>query len=212
MPQTIEAMFKNKQNKKKIQQKTPILFHLAEEESKRAGKIGMEVGVLRERAIVSMFIHFLGEQNVRVDVPTTQAELDVYVASVPISIKTITVSNKNNFSGVKASWTVDKIKVQQFVQEYKPSCSLVFTQVNWSNQGGLYYVPLKVQQELFNNTSKADYFKLPKEGTNPRGIEYQAKALETLCKHKDSICIEINWERPSIKVNVYERWVDIWNN
>ena len=51
---------------------------------------------MRERVIVSMFIHFLGEEQIYADVPTTASELDVYVASIPISIKTITVSNKNS--------------------------------------------------------------------------------------------------------------------
>lgn len=212
MPKTIEAIFTHEKSIKKIQEKLPILFHIAEEESKRDGKIGMEVGVLRERVIVSMFIHFLGEKQVCVDVPTTASELDVYAASVPISIKTITVSNKGSFSGVKASWTVDKFKARQFVQEYKPSCGLILTQINWSGEGGLYYVPLQVQQGVFQKTAKEDYFKLPKEGTNPRGIEYQPNTLRNLCKHQDSFCINITWEKPDIKVNVFERWVDLWND
>lgn len=212
MPKTIEAIFTHDKSVRKIQEKLPILFHIAEEESRRDGKLGMEVGVLRERVIVSMFIHFLGEEQVCADVPTTASELDVYVASIPLSIKTITVSNKNSFSGVKASWTVDQIKAQQFVREYQPSCGLIFTQINWSGEGGLYYIPLRIQQEIFRKTAKKDYFKLPKEGTNPRGIEYQAKTLEAFCRHQDSFCIDITWERPDIKVDVFERWVDLWND
>lgn len=33
----------------KIQNKLPMLFYLAELESSRAGKIGMEVGIVREK-------------------------------------------------------------------------------------------------------------------------------------------------------------------
>ena len=42
----------------------PYLFHLAELDSSRAGKIGMEVGSLRERIIVALLIYKFGEDNV----------------------------------------------------------------------------------------------------------------------------------------------------
>lgn len=48
----IRELFEDKEVIAKIQNKLPKLFHLAELESSRAGKIGMEVGSVREKIIV----------------------------------------------------------------------------------------------------------------------------------------------------------------
>ena len=41
----------------RIKSKLPKLFHIAELESSRAGKIGMEVGSVREKVIIAMLIY-----------------------------------------------------------------------------------------------------------------------------------------------------------
>lgn len=46
-----------------MKSKLPYLFQLAELESSRAGKIGMEVGSLRERLIIALLIYKFGEAN-----------------------------------------------------------------------------------------------------------------------------------------------------
>jgi len=46
--------------RRKIQKELPQLFHIAELESSRAGKIGMEVGSVRERILVALFIYKFG--------------------------------------------------------------------------------------------------------------------------------------------------------
>jgi hypothetical protein len=48
-----------------IAQKLPYLFRIAEVESSRAGKIGMEVGSVREEIIVSLLIYKFGEKTSR---------------------------------------------------------------------------------------------------------------------------------------------------
>ena len=45
----------------KIKKRLPYLFQLAELESSRAGKTGMEVGSVRERIIVALLIYKFGE-------------------------------------------------------------------------------------------------------------------------------------------------------
>jgi hypothetical protein len=74
------------------------LFHIAELESSRAGKIGMEVGSLRERIIVALLIYKFGEKSVDTTLPITESEADVKLSGNKISIKTITDSG-----GVKCS-------------------------------------------------------------------------------------------------------------
>lgn len=61
----------------KIQSRLPYLFQLAELESSRAGKTGMEVGSVREKIIVALLIYKFGEQNVETDIPITEPEVDV---------------------------------------------------------------------------------------------------------------------------------------
>ncbi|MDI6815221.1 MAG: ThaI family type II restriction endonuclease, partial [Dehalococcoidales bacterium] len=45
----------------KIKKRLPYFYQLAELESSRAGKIGMEVGSLREKIIVALLIYKFGE-------------------------------------------------------------------------------------------------------------------------------------------------------
>src|SRR3989338_4049795 len=82
----------------RIKDKLPKLFHIAELECARAGKIGMEVGSLRERIIVALLIYKFGEENVETEIPITESEVDARVFGEPISIKTIT---GKSFGGVK---------------------------------------------------------------------------------------------------------------
>jgi len=73
----------------KIQAKLPELFYLAELESSRAGKVGMEVGSARERILIAPLIYKFGQENVETNLPITEPEEDVKVFGNPISIKTI---------------------------------------------------------------------------------------------------------------------------
>jgi len=57
MSPKIREIFSDKELVARIQDKLPKLFQLAELESSRAGKIGMEVGSLRERIIVALLIY-----------------------------------------------------------------------------------------------------------------------------------------------------------
>ena len=113
MNRKIREIFSDKEIVVKIQNKLPKLFHLAELESSRAGKIGMEVGSLREKIIVALLIYKFGEENIRSEIPITESEIDVEVHGNPISIKTITCKTP---AGVKLIWTVDAKKALEFIK------------------------------------------------------------------------------------------------
>jgi hypothetical protein len=83
-------------------------------------------------------------------------------------------------------------------------------QINWNDVGGVYYIPLNVQKRLFDRIGRQNYIKLPKPGTNPRGVEITKEALSTLVLDSESKSIEINWQRTKIDFNPYKRWVDLW--
>lgn len=200
-------VFEDKELKARIQRKLPYLFNIAELESSRAGKIGMQVGSLRENVIIALLIYKFGEQNVETEIPITEPEVDVRLLDQPVSIKTIT---GKGFSGVKLIWTVDAQKARQFRQNYYPRCDILFVQVNWGGKGGLYYLPLEVQKAVFQRMGREKYIKLPKPGTNPRGVEITKEALEAIVTEKESKAIEIYWQRTKIDYDPYQRWVDHW--
>lgn len=207
MVNKIERIFEDSSLIRKIQNKLPKAFQLAELESSRAGKVGMEVGSLRERIIVALLIYKFGIDKVETEIPITEPEIDVIVLGNPISIKTITGTN---FSGVKLIWTVDTESVLKFRDKYKPSCDMIFIQINWNNIGGFYYIPKGVQIEIFDELGKDQYIKLPKIGTNPRGAEITTLALRSIVNHDKTIKIPIEWKKEIINFNAFDRWVDIW--
>ncbi|MCJ7507121.1 MAG: ThaI family type II restriction endonuclease [candidate division Zixibacteria bacterium] len=207
MPSRLIEIFEDEKLVEKIKGRLPYLFQLAELESSRVGKTGMEVGSLRERIIVALLIYKFGEANVETEIPITEPELDAKLFREPLSIKTIT---GKSFGGVKLIWTVDAQKAKEFRERYYPHCDILLVQINWNGPGGLYYIPLEVQKRVFYKIGRQDYINLPKPGTNPRGVEIKKEALLNLVK--DSACknIEIHWQRTEIRFNSYKRWVDLW--
>lgn len=204
----IIELFKNKDDILKIQNKLPELFHIAELESSRAGKIGMQVGSVRENIIVAFLVYKFKEGNVET-YPITEAEVDVILFNNPISIKTITGS----LSGLKLIWTVDAEKAAEFKNNYKPSCDMIFVHINWNKSGGMYYFPLKLQNKIFAKLGQKDYIKLPKPGTNPRGVEMSANALNELINSDECYKININWIKNNITdFKPLQRWIELWEN
>jgi hypothetical protein len=207
MASRLGEIFEDKELVKKIKKRLPYLFQLAELESSRAGKIGMEVGSLREKIIVALLIYKFGDRNVETGIPITQPEVDLKLFGQPISIKTVTGTG---FSGIKLIWTVDAQKAKEFRDSYYPHCDILLLQINWNARGGFYYIPLEIQERLFKRIGREEYIKLPKPGTNPRGVEIAKSALSHLVEDEEARVIEITWRRSEIDYNPYKRWVDYW--
>lgn len=62
---------------KRVKNKLPHLFQLAELESSRNGKIGMEIGSVRERILIALLMYKFGIDIVDPDIPITAPEVDV---------------------------------------------------------------------------------------------------------------------------------------
>ncbi len=208
MIKELAAVFDEGSVKEKMRKRLPHLFHLAELESSRAGKIGMQVGSVRENVINAFLIYKFGEQNVETEEPITEAEVDVKLFGKPISIKTATGKVP---ASVKLIWTVDAIKAREFSKRYFPSCDLIFVHVNWDSEGGIYYIPIEVQKKIFVKLGRGKYIKLPKAGTNPRGVEITKEALKTLMADAKTKKILIKWTKTNIEYNPYKRWIDLWD-
>ena len=200
-------IFEDSKLVEKIRKRLPYMFQLAELESSRAGKIGMEVGSTRERIIVALLIYKFGEANVETEIPIIEPEIDVKLFEQPVSIKTIT---GKGFSGVKLIWTVDAQKAREFRETYYPHCDILLIQINWENIGGFYYMPLEAQKRLFEKVGREKYIKLPKPGTNPRGVEITKEALSNLVEDEMSKVIELTWQKTKVDYNPYKKWVDYW--
>ena len=210
MSKKIYELFEKKEIILKIKDKLPYLFQLAEIDNSRDGKLGMEIGSARERIIIALLIYKFGNKNIKTDIPITEKETDVVVFDEPISIKTVT--NKK-VVGVKLIWTVDSQKALEFIYDYTPECDILLVHINWNAKGGMYLISKELQKKLLNKEGKEFYFKLPKKGTNPRGVEITNQAINKLVKHSSTRKIEIDWNRDnSVEYNSYDRWVEHWKN
>jgi hypothetical protein len=207
MPSRLIELFKDKPLVEKIKKRLPYLFQLAELESSRAGKTGMEVGSVREKIIVALLIYKFGEANVETEIPITEPEVDAKLFGEPISIKTIT---GKSFGGVKLIWTVDAQKAEEFRERYNPHYDILLVQINWNDLGGFYHIPVEIQKKYFDEIGRQNYIKLPKPGTNPRGVEITKEALLSLVKDNRTQSIEIRWQKTKINFNPYKRWVELW--
>ena len=203
----VAEIFEDERLVELIKDRLPYLFQLAELESSRAGKIGMEVGSLRERILIALLIYKFGEANVETDIPITEAEVDVVVFGEPVSIKTITAKK---LGGIKLIWTVDAQKAAEFRENYSPSCDMLLVQINWGGTGALYYIPVETQKIVLETLGRERYIKLPKAGTNPRGVEMSKEALNAVTEHELTRKIPIEWEKADIEYDAYKRWVEYW--
>lgn len=191
-----------------IKSKLPKLFEIAEVESTRGGKIGMEVGILRERVLTSFFISKVGEDNVVSDSSATENSKDVQVNGDDISIKTFTGSG---YSGVKIFWTSDTESAKRVMDTYTPKFDLIVANINWgSNKGGLYYVDKQTQRQVMDSVGRNKFLKIS-SGSNNRGITYGTDVLKKLLNHENTLKIEIDWVKTNEKFNIFERWVKLIN-
>lgn len=62
----LAQLFEDQEIARKVKQRLPRLFQLAEVESSRAGKVGMEVGSVRERIIVALLMYKFREQSIKI--------------------------------------------------------------------------------------------------------------------------------------------------
>jgi len=87
---------------------------------------------------------------------------------------------------------------------------MILIQINWNAIGNLYYIPLDSQKKSFNKLGRYTYIKLPKQGTNPRGVELSKDAVISLIDDEFTKNIEIHWKKSIIEYDAYGRWIDLW--
>jgi len=209
MSSQLDKIFKSTKCASKLKDWLPYFFQMAEIECSRAGKIGMEVGSVREKIIISFLIYQFGSENVNASIPITKSEIDVEFFGMPISIKTMT---GKRIGPLKLIWTVDAKQALEFRKKYNPAYDILLTHINWDDKknGALYHFPLEAQKKVFKDLGRKAYIKLPKAGTNPRGVEMSKEASRALSIAKGTQKIEIKWEKKWIPFDPHQRWVDCW--
>lgn len=208
----VTALFDDAFVIKRVKSKLPHLFQLAEMESQRNGKIGMEVGSTREKILIALLMYKFGLDNVNADLPITEPEIDVIVKDEPLSIKTVTTTNGRWGNGIKLVWSVDANTASNFKTNYIPSCDMLLAQIQWNDNGYLYLFSKQAQTDIMNKLGKDNYMKLPKPGTNARGVELTSTALNELVNHSTTKKIEIYFEKEELDYReVYTKWLDAWH-
>lgn len=203
-------LFDDKLIVKRVKNKLPHLFQLAELESSRNGKLSMEIGSVRERILIALLMYKFGIDIVNPNIPITAPEIDVIVNDEPLSIKTMTTQSKS-WTPIKLIWTVDHQKALEFKESYQPTCAMMVAKICWNSQGKLLLFSKKSQLEVLNLIGKDGYIKLPKQNTNSRGVEITTQALTLLEQSSDTKCIDINFIRKEIDYReIYTKWLDAW--
>lgn len=203
----LKNLFQDKVIISKIQRKLPELFYVAELESSRAGRIGMEVGSVREKVLIALLIHKFGLENIQTDLPIHESEVDVIVHGEPLSIKTIT---GKRLGAIKLIWTVDRQQALLFGKEYIPTCVILLAHINWGGVGGLHLISIDLQVTLMNRIGREEYLTLPKPGTNPRGVEMSTMAIRSLTEDPQCLTIPVKWNKTEKQFDPYKRWLELW--
>lgn len=199
-------------HKEQIIRILPTLFNRVDEENRRGNKLNMGVGFARERILVALLMHVYGTGSVRFPCKIS-SEMDIIVNGNPVSIKTKTGPGN---AGVKLVWTSDRVKMNEFHSSYIPASDLLYVNIIWGSNGCFYLIPLSAQEEIYNKLTPEGYMKLPKEGTNSRGVEIAHKAMQELQSHSATRFIKLQWRKNTSLLGEdwtpYSRWLKSWES
>lgn len=199
--------------KEQIIRVLPTLFNRVDEENRRGNKLNMGVGFARERILVALFMYVYGIGSVKFPARVSP-EMDIKVNGHPVSIKTKTGSGT---TGVKLVWTSDREQINKFCSSYIPASELLYVNIIWDSTGLFYLVPLSTQIEIYNELTPEGYMKLPREGTNSRGVEISYKAMKKILSHPATRSIKILWNKDTSLLGgkdwtPYSRWLKSWES
>jgi len=185
MSDLIRQLLTNPSYGKIIQQKLPPAFQTVEDELKG----NPAVGLLREQIILGMLIAFLGEASVKLIKSGVNPDIDCYVDSEPLSIKTVSFSG-----GIRLKWTSNAVKAKEFIDSYKPTSHLLVIRVAWGEKGTIRFITLDIQQLIFSKIGVVRYLDY-RGTTNTRGVNLSPEAEQALNQHPLSVNLPILWER-----------------
>lgn len=173
--QDIKTLFSRIETQRALQK----LYKISEYECKRNGKIGMEIGLHREKDLVSILKMGLGDKvNENIDKDATE---DVIINGLKFSIK----HSMNKYSGVKYKWSSSKESTEDILEGKKEYINMIIVYV------------LQTKVELFvvsadtinKYLQKSEALKVPKG--NSRGVEFTRSCMKSLIQECE---LNINFE------------------
>ena len=166
------------------------------------------VGIPREHVIIGFFVSEFGEDCVNVPESGTNRRFDVEVCGHGLLVHT-----KTNYGPFKISWTSDTQQARRKIKAgYYPTHDILLINIFWGQrQDSVFYIPLSVQQYVFNLLGSSNYLQA-KEGTNHRGVEIKGSTATRLKRHPDTLKMQINWVTDSNEYpKPWKQWEDYWN-
>lgn len=200
MSDLIKQLLTSPRYLKIIQQNLPSAFQTVEDELKG----NPAVGLLREQVILGMLVAFLGEEKVELVPSGVNPDIDCYVDSKPLSIKTVSSS-----SGIRLKWTSNAVKAKEFIDSYKPTSDLLVVRIIWRELGGILFIPLDIQQHVFSQIGVTRYLDY-RGTTNTRGVNLSPEAERAFYRHPRMVNLPILWKRTEETINPISKWIDYW--
>ncbi len=209
------TLFRNEYYVELLRHNLPRAFEVADAESRRIQQrrggqtyesVGQEVGVVRERILVSFLRHTLGDMHI--ELPTANTAMrDVMVFQQPLEIKTATRDGL-----VTAKWTADTESASRDIGGFEFTADLLLARIWWGmDKDSIFYIPQEVLREVAAGQEPADYLSSA-QGTNNRGIKIKAGFINQAQEHPATVRIPIYWERSDIRLDPMARWMGFWSD
>lgn len=196
----IEQLLTSSRYIKTIQQNLPPAFQTVEDELRGNPALGL----LREQVILGMLVAFLGEKHIELVPSGVNPDIDCYVDSAPLSIKTVSSS-----SGIRLKWTSNEVKAKQFMDGYQPMSDLLVVRIIWKKLGGIQFISQDIQKLVFHQIGVSRYLDY-RGATNTRGVNLSPEAEQSLYRHPHMVNLPILWERTTEIINPIGKWIDYW--
>jgi hypothetical protein len=193
-------LFTNPEYAKMIQQKLPPAFQSVEDELKG----NPAVGLLREQVILGMLIAFLGERHVQLIRSGVNPDIDCFVDTQPLSIKTVSLAG-----GIRLKWTSNAVKAKEFMDAYEPMSHLLVVRIIWGGVGAMRLIPLDLQKRVFTRIGLSRYLEY-RGATNTRGVNLSFEAESALIRDAESASLAISWRKSQAIMNPLDKWIDYW--
>jgi len=196
----ISRLLTNPRYAKIIQQKLPPAFQTVEDQLKG----NPAVGLLREQVILGMLVAFLGKRRVKLVESGVSPDIDCYVDSEPLSIKTVSYSG-----GIRLKWTSNAVKAKEFINIYEPMANLLVIRIAWGETGLMRFIPLHLQQRVFNQIGVKQYLEYS-SATNTRGVNLSGDAESALNRSSKTVILPILWQRSKTVIDPIDKWIRYW--
>lgn len=156
----------------------------------RNGKLSMEIGNSREKDLIAVLVHYLGDKlKYKIDNDLTE---DFQVEDRRVSVKHITVKSKTrDVEGVcKCKWTADADKADLYIKEMLECKPEMFTDILLGfiapERKTITYVLVAAETVMEGVGVLKEKAFVSRKGTNNRGVEFSKEMMLYMCEHAHS--------------------------